>query len=42
MKTMLLSGVAIALIAIGANLALQDAGLSTRDVTTGPNVRLGG
>lgn len=40
MKAMFLAFLATAVIAIGANLALDRAGFSTQEVTSGPSVRL--
>ncbi len=40
MKAMLLAFAAIALIAVGANFGLQNAGFSAADQTTGSAVRL--
>ena len=40
MKTMFLAFLAIAVIAVVADLGLARAGFSTKDVTTAPSVRL--
>ena len=41
MKTMLIAFVAIAVIAIGANMVLKQAGFSSQDRSAGAAVRLG-
>ncbi|MGB3243906.1 MAG: hypothetical protein WBB25_05200 [Sulfitobacter sp.] len=40
MKAMLLAFVAIAVIAVGSNLILKEAGFSSQDRASGPDVRL--
>lgn len=40
MKAMYLAFLAIAVIAVGADQALHRAGFSSKEVTTGPSVRL--
>lgn len=40
MKTMLLAFLTIVVLAVVADVGLDYVGLSTQDVTTGPNVRL--
>ncbi|MGC1504457.1 MAG: hypothetical protein WA782_10000 [Sulfitobacter sp.] len=41
MKAMLLAFLAVAIISVGANLILEQAGFSSQDRTAGPAVRLG-
>jgi len=40
MKAMLAAFVAIAVIAVGSNFVLKQAGFSTQNLATGPDVRL--
>ncbi len=40
MKAMLIAFVAIVVIAVGANYGLHQAGFSSEEVQSGPNVRL--
>lgn len=41
MKAMLLAFLAIAVIAVGADVVLDNSGFSTRETTSGPAVRSG-
>lgn len=40
MKAMFLAFLATAVIAVGADVALESAGFSTQEITSGPSVRL--